>query len=132
MYYDVDNSSWYSFDNDRIPIAHLNSVIGRTVILHERVDDGCTQPTGNAGSRLAQCVIGISSNVQIPSKPKNCCPPQKASYCNPGNSSTILSKEFPWIIIVIIAGVFIFIFLVVFVVFIYKRTRRSEDYEKIN
>jgi Cu/Zn superoxide dismutase len=35
------------------------SIIGKGFIVHERRDDGVTQSTGDAGSRFAQCVIGI-------------------------------------------------------------------------
>jgi Cu-Zn family superoxide dismutase len=35
-----------------------NSVLGRGVIVHEKADDLKTQPTGNAGGRLACGVIG--------------------------------------------------------------------------
>lgn len=38
------------------------SAIGRVMIIHEKEDDGVTQPTGNAGNRFGQCVIG-SKNV---------------------------------------------------------------------
>jgi len=36
-----------------------NSIIGRALIIHEKPDDCESQPTGNAGARIAQCVIGI-------------------------------------------------------------------------
>jgi Cu-Zn family superoxide dismutase len=36
------------------------SIIGRGVIVHEKVDDLKTQPTGNAGGRVACGVIGIA------------------------------------------------------------------------
>lgn len=37
-----------------------NSIIGRSVIIHEKEDDG-GQPSGNAGKRIAAAVIGIKS-----------------------------------------------------------------------
>ena len=36
-----------------------NPIIGRGVIIHAKIDDG-GQPTGNAGGRIAQGVIGIA------------------------------------------------------------------------
>jgi Cu-Zn family superoxide dismutase len=36
-----------------------NSILGRAVIVHEKVDDW-SQPTGNAGARLACGVIGVA------------------------------------------------------------------------
>jgi Cu-Zn family superoxide dismutase len=39
-----------------------NSIIGRALIVHQRTDDG-SQPVGNAGTRYAQCVIGISNTA---------------------------------------------------------------------
>lgn len=37
-----------------------NSIIGRGVIVHEKADDLKTQPTGDAGGRVACGVIGIA------------------------------------------------------------------------
>lgn len=40
-----------------ITFEGTNSIIGRSVIVHEKADDFKTQPTGNAGGRLACGVI---------------------------------------------------------------------------
>jgi Cu-Zn family superoxide dismutase len=34
-----------------------NSVVGKSVIFHEKADDMSTQPTGNAGGRLGCGVV---------------------------------------------------------------------------
>lgn len=38
----------------------LSSVVGKAVIVHEKADDLKTQPTGDAGGRLACGVIGVA------------------------------------------------------------------------
>jgi superoxide dismutase, Cu-Zn family len=38
----------------------MNSIIGRGVIVHEKADDLKTQPTGNAGARVAAGKVGIA------------------------------------------------------------------------
>jgi superoxide dismutase, Cu-Zn family len=48
-------------DND-ISFEGPHSIIGRSVIVHKNADDLKTQPTGNAGARVACGVIGIASN----------------------------------------------------------------------
>jgi len=40
-----------------IALSGPNSIIGRAVIVHRDADDYQTQPTGNAGPRLACAVI---------------------------------------------------------------------------
>ncbi|MFW6371606.1 MAG: superoxide dismutase family protein, partial [Bacteroidota bacterium] len=37
-----------------------NSVIGRAVVVHEKEDDLTSQPTGDAGGRLACGIIGVA------------------------------------------------------------------------
>lgn len=43
-----------------IALSGETSIIGRTVVIHELPDDFTTQPTGNAGDRIACGVIGIA------------------------------------------------------------------------
>jgi Cu-Zn family superoxide dismutase len=38
----------------------VGSIIGRSIIVHQNEDDMKTQPTGNAGPRIACGVIGIA------------------------------------------------------------------------
>ena len=45
------------FIDEKISLDGPNSIIGKAVIIHEKADDFQTQPTGNAGSRLACGVI---------------------------------------------------------------------------
>ena len=48
---------YHTIDN-RITLNGHHSIIGRSVIVHEQEDDLTTQPTGNAGARIACGVIG--------------------------------------------------------------------------
>jgi len=41
-------------------LSGADSIIGHAVIVHEKADDLKTQPTGNAGARLACGVIGVA------------------------------------------------------------------------
>jgi len=50
----------YDLDDQHISFHGANSIIGRGLVVHEKADDLKTQPTGNAGGRLAVGVIGIA------------------------------------------------------------------------
>jgi Cu-Zn family superoxide dismutase len=41
-----------------------DSILGKAVIIHEKVDDYKTQPTGNAGARIACGVIVNKKNFR--------------------------------------------------------------------
>ncbi|HEY7427171.1 MAG TPA: superoxide dismutase family protein [Gemmataceae bacterium] len=43
-----------------ITLSGPHSIVGRAVIIHEKADDLKTQPTGDAGGRIAGGVVGIS------------------------------------------------------------------------
>lgn len=53
-------SATYEYTFSNLTVAGgMNPVIGRSVIVHENEDNLVSQPTGNAGSRVACGVIGI-------------------------------------------------------------------------
>ncbi len=47
-------------DDHMLSFHGPHSIIGRGLVVHEKVDDLKTQPTGNAGGRLAVGVIGVA------------------------------------------------------------------------
>jgi superoxide dismutase, Cu-Zn family len=51
----------YEYDFSKLTVARgENPVLGRAVIVHESEDNLVSQPTGNAGARIACGVIGIA------------------------------------------------------------------------
>jgi superoxide dismutase, Cu-Zn family len=57
---DSSGKAHLEFSDKLMTMSGENSIIGRGLIVHEKVDDLKTQPTGNAGGRLACGVIGVA------------------------------------------------------------------------
>ena len=55
-----DGKAHYEWTDHLISFKGTNSIIGRGIIIHAGEDDLKTQPTGNAGARVACGVIGIA------------------------------------------------------------------------
>ena len=55
-----DGSATLEWTDPALKLNGPDSVIGRALIIHANPDDFKTQPTGNAGSRLACGVIGVA------------------------------------------------------------------------
>lgn len=54
---DANGKAHYDRVDNVIELNGPNTIVGRSVIVHAKVDDYVTQPTGNSGSRLACGVI---------------------------------------------------------------------------
>lgn len=57
---DSEGNAVYAQTFENISLTGKNAVLGRAIIVHLGEDDG-GQPTGNAGARVAQGVIGIAN-----------------------------------------------------------------------
>ena len=56
---DANGDAHLDYVDTMISLSGENSIIGRSIIVHKGEDDLKTQPTGNAGARVACGVIGI-------------------------------------------------------------------------
>jgi Cu-Zn family superoxide dismutase len=57
-----DGNGTVDYVDPKLSFDGAQSIIGRGVIVHEKADDFKTQPTGNAGGRVACGVIGIAKS----------------------------------------------------------------------
>ena len=57
---DAAGKAHYERVDKDLKLTGDDSIIGRSVIVHEKVDDLKTQPTGNAGARVACGVVGVA------------------------------------------------------------------------
>jgi len=55
----TDGKAHLDYVDSMLAFTGENSIVGRAVIVHEKEDDLKTQPTGDAGGRLACGVIGV-------------------------------------------------------------------------
>jgi Cu-Zn family superoxide dismutase len=76
---------------DLLTLTGGTSIIGHAVVLHANPDDCVTQTTGNAGTKLAHCVIGIAdpntdTNIAVLDDPT-----QTEAVCvlTPASASTV-------------------------------------------
>jgi Cu-Zn family superoxide dismutase len=58
---DENGHAHFEWVDPLIKFSGIDSIIGRTVVVHQGKDDLHSQPTGNAGARAAVGVIGIGS-----------------------------------------------------------------------
>jgi Cu-Zn family superoxide dismutase len=65
---DKDGVATLNFTDKVIALQGGHSILGRGLIVHAKEDDEKTQPTGDAGGRVAGGVIGVAS---IPAVKKN-------------------------------------------------------------
>lgn len=56
---EANGKAHYEFVDNSISFEGQNSILGRSMVVHEKQDDLHSQPAGNAGVRLACGVIGI-------------------------------------------------------------------------
>jgi Cu-Zn family superoxide dismutase len=56
----ADGKVTLDFTDAHLSLEGTAGILGRSVIVHANADDFKTQPTGNAGGRLACGVVGIA------------------------------------------------------------------------
>jgi hypothetical protein len=87
-YYDVNTAKYYYPAHELLKIdGGVNSVIGRAVVVHANQDD-CQNPTGNSGSRLALCVVGIRNTATVRPSTSGVPTTQDTSACVPATTGT--------------------------------------------
>lgn len=59
---DETGKAHYDRVDKQLKFTGKESILGRSVIVHEKADDLKTQPTGNAGGRVACGVIGVAKD----------------------------------------------------------------------
>ncbi len=56
----ANGNATIDLDDSHMALHGTTSILGRGVVVHEKADDLKTQPSGNAGGRLAVGVVGVA------------------------------------------------------------------------
>ena len=56
-----DGKGKLNFDTNRLKMSGPTSVLGRSIVIHEKADDYQTDPAGNSGGRVA-CGVLVAVN----------------------------------------------------------------------
>ena len=62
----ANGNATVDLDDPSLGFYGPTSIIGRGVVVHEKADDLKTQPTGNAGGRVAVGVIVVAQPEMLP------------------------------------------------------------------
>ena len=105
-FYDNEGIAWYSEEKLKSPKIDISKIAGRALVVHSQMDDGCTQPTGGAGHRLAFCVLSAASqaNLTLEKTRKFVIPKQQGSKgCSLANTpdKPAKSTSFIWMTVII-------------------------------
>jgi Cu-Zn family superoxide dismutase len=57
---DESGKAVIDLDDDQLSFEGPNCILGRGLVVHEKADDLKSQPSGNAGGRLAVAIIGVA------------------------------------------------------------------------
>lgn len=61
LYPSADGDTYYKKELLGLTITGKNSILGRSIVIHELEDDFESQPSGNSGKKIAAGVIGIAN-----------------------------------------------------------------------
>ena len=61
---DSTGYAYYERHDSKLTFSGKNNIIGRALIVHAGTDDTLSQPTGAAGARVGQGVIGIAAKTR--------------------------------------------------------------------